>query len=277
MNDLVTTQRAVDALFTPGLPLRDRVLAFEAFTSTHPQVPIPVKHEFIDGLYKREIIFPKGTLATGKIHPTDHMDVMLEGAMLVATEDGIKRIDAPCTLVSRAGHKKAGIALERTRWISYHPTSATTVEEVEAEIFCDSYDDIELTTSYTNVTRDNESYKEVIASVGMTEQQVQEQVQNPADQIPMPSGYEVEVFDSPIHGKGLYSCKDFKAGELIAPARIAGMRTPAGRYTNHSTTPNAVMRVESDGDVNLYALRDITLEELTTDYAHTLGEILCQV
>lgn len=271
------TEANVNALFTPNKPLRDRIAAYEAFVANHVQMPIPVKHEFIHGLYKREIVFPKGTLATGRLHPVDHMDVMLEGSMLIATDDGMKRIDAPCTLISRAGTKKAGIALTKTRWASYHPTSATTVEEVEAEIFVDGYEDIELTTTYSNVTADHTSYKEAIAALGMTECDVQVQVQNTTDQMCMPVGYEVELFDSPIHGKGMFSCKEFKEGELIAPGRLNGLRTPIGRYTNHSANPNSVMRMDESGDVHLYALRDINLEELTTDYCHSVKEVLCQV
>tara|TARA_R110002153_G_scaffold195163_5_gene348570 strand:- start:3528 stop:4361 length:834 start_codon:yes stop_codon:yes gene_type:complete len=269
------TEAHVNALFLPNKPLRDRIEAYEAFVKNHVQMPIPVKHEFIEGLYKREIVFPKGALATGKLHPVEHMDVMLEGSMLIATDDGMKRIDAPCTLISRAGTKKAGIALTKTRWVSYHPTSATTVEEVEAEIFCE-YADLELVTTYSDVTEDHTSYKEAIATLGMTESAVQAQVQDLSDQTCMPLGYEVELFDSPIHGKGMFSCKEFKQGELIAPGRLNGLRTPIGRYTNHSANPNSVMQMDDNGNVYLYALRDINLEELTTDYCHSVEEVSCQ-
>lgn len=273
MSELVLIQAKVDALFDPAVPLIDRINDYEAYVSNHPQITIPVKHEFIDGLYKREIVFPKGTLATGKLHPVDHMDVMLEGSMLIATEDGMTRINAPCTFVSRAGHKKAGIALTQTRWISYHPTSATTVEEVEKEIFCQEYD---IKAQCSNITADNEDYKALLTEVQMAEWEVQKQVQNTTDQMLMPDGYDVEVFDSPIHGKGMFSCTEFKAGELIAPGRLNGLRTPIGRYTNHSVNPNSEMRRDSRGDIYLYALRDITMEELTTDYRTSLREAICQ-
>ena len=138
---------AYDLLFNEDhincLSLRDRVLAFEYVLEQLPQRAIPTRHEFIEGLYRREITFPKGTLATGKIHPKDHMDVMLSGEMMVATEDGFKHLKAPCTLISRAGNKKAGYALTDVVWTTYHPTQATTVEEVEKELFIDDFDEIE--------------------------------------------------------------------------------------------------------------------------------------
>lgn len=127
------------------LTLRERVLAFEAFAETLPQVGIPTTHEFIDGLYKRQITLPAGTLATGKIHPVDHMDVMLSGEMLIATESGYDHLVAPLTLTSRAGVKKAGQSLTDVVWVTYHPTRSTTVEDVEKEIFAMEFNEITAT------------------------------------------------------------------------------------------------------------------------------------
>lgn len=126
-----------------NMTLKDRILALESITEAIPQVETPVTHEFIDGLYKRQVTFKAGTLATGKIHPVDHMDVMLSGEMMIATAGGFEVLKAPLTLTSRAGRKKAGYALTDVVWATYHPTSATTVEEVEKEIFTDEFLDIE--------------------------------------------------------------------------------------------------------------------------------------
>lgn len=122
-----------------NMSLTERIDAFETNLLQYDQVEIPVKHEFIKGLYRREITFKKGTMATGKIHPEDHMDVLLSGKMAIATEDGYKIIEGPLCLTSKAGNKKAGIALEDTTWVSYHPTDKKTVEEVEKEIFTANY------------------------------------------------------------------------------------------------------------------------------------------
>lgn len=126
------------------LTLRERIQAFEFALEQMPQAEIPVEHEFIDGLYRRKIVFPKGTAATGAIHSRDHMDVMLTGEMVIATEEGFKHLVAPCCLTSRAGHKKAGFALRETTWVTYHPTSKTTPEEAEAEFIMKDFDEIEV-------------------------------------------------------------------------------------------------------------------------------------
>jgi hypothetical protein len=137
---------AYDLLFNDdhvsNLSLRERVLAFESILQDMPQEEIPAKHEFIKGLYKREITFKKGTLATGKIHTEDHMDVVLSGSMIVATDDGFAVIEGPCFRTSIAGRKKAGYALTDCVWATYHPTDKTTVAEVEAEIFAEDFREI---------------------------------------------------------------------------------------------------------------------------------------
>ena len=130
--------------------LRERVEEFEKVLAMYPQSEIPVEHEFIDGLYRRQVTFPKGMIGTGAIHKTDQMDVMLTGEMLVATPDGFKHLIAPCTFTSRAGNRKAGIAIKETVWISYHPTSATTVAEAEAEILADDYEEIDGECEHVN-------------------------------------------------------------------------------------------------------------------------------
>lgn len=132
---------------TANLTVRERVLAFEHELAKLPQAEIEPKHEFIDGLYRREITFQKGTFATGKIHKDDHMDVVLSGEMVVASEDGYKYIKGPCTLTSRAGNKKAGYALTDVTWVTYHPTKETTVEGVESEMFLDDFEEIPTTFS----------------------------------------------------------------------------------------------------------------------------------
>jgi hypothetical protein len=126
------------------LSIRERVLAFEAQIESFPQKEIPPRHEFIKGLYKREITFLAGTCATGRIHNNDHMDVMLSGEMIVASEDGFKSLKGPCFMTSTAGNKKAGYALTDVIWATYHPTMATTVEDVESEIFLKEFDHINI-------------------------------------------------------------------------------------------------------------------------------------
>ena len=92
-------------------------------------------------------------------------------------------------------------------------------------------------------------------------------------------GYKIKVAPSGIEGQGLFATANIKAGETIAPARVNGMRTIAGRFTNHSISPNAEMVHGQGTDILLIALRPIAGctggqdgDEITINYraAHRL-------
>ena len=42
----------------------------------------PVTHRFSDGCYLREILMPKGTLIVGKVHGTQHFNIIISGKCL---------------------------------------------------------------------------------------------------------------------------------------------------------------------------------------------------
>lgn len=109
------------------------------------KVEIEVKHYFANGLYAREAYIPKGVVCTGKIHKHEHINIISKGAILVVTEKGKQRIDAPCTIVSPPGTKRAGYALEDTVWTTIHRTKEgmTDLEELEQYLIASSYKDLE--------------------------------------------------------------------------------------------------------------------------------------
>jgi hypothetical protein len=121
---------------------------------------------------------------------------------------------------------------------------------------------------------DRADFAAFLADTGLTPEWVAAVSANPDDQVAMPDGYLVRVAPSPIHGLGTFSTGFVAEGAVIAPLRLAARRTPAGRFVNHSGTPNAraVPRsLLSDADVDLVALRAIAPgEELLTDYRATL-------
>ena len=82
----------------------------------------------------------------------------------------------------------------------------------------------------------------------------------------------LEVRASEIQGNGLFATERILEGSVIAPAVLAGEKTEAGRFVNHSGTPNAKMVVRDEENVDLVAIREIDEEEITTDYRETLRE-----
>ena len=106
-------------------------------------------HYFAKGLYAREIFIPKGTLLTGKIHRTEHLNIISKGDISVVTEEGTKRITAPFTMIAKPGTKRVGYAHEDTVWTTVHATDETDLEKIELELIAADYGELSLPESGT--------------------------------------------------------------------------------------------------------------------------------
>lgn len=111
---------------------RAEVHAIEEFMRSGTPVDMPVKHYFSQGVYARELFIPKGTVLTGKIHKYENLNIMSKGELSVLTQDGVKRVKAPFTIVSPAGTKRIAYAHEDTIWTTIHGTFETDVDVIES-------------------------------------------------------------------------------------------------------------------------------------------------
>lgn len=119
-----------------------------------------------------------------------------------------------------------------------------------------------------------EDYKQFLAETGLSKEAVETRSNSTADMVPMPPGVsKITRQKSAIEGDGMFATESVAPGDILAPARIDGKRTPAGRYTNHSNEPNAEFRPTSSGDLNLVALKPINEgTEVLIDYRQA-GEV----
>ena len=118
---------------------RTKVFALEeAIKRELPLLDLPVKHYFSQGVYARELFIPKGTVLTGKIHKYQQLNIMSQGDLSVLTEDGVKRVKAPFTIVSPPGTKRVAYAHEDTVWTTIHGTELTDVDEIESAFIAQS-------------------------------------------------------------------------------------------------------------------------------------------
>lgn len=122
MNELVS----LDSLNT-----RDKIFAAEAFMKEQPQVKIPVQHYFSQGVYAREITIPAGIVLTGEIHKFTQLNILSKGRMQVYTEEGIREVEAPFTVVSPPGTKRIAHTLTECVWTTIHGTDETDLEIIE--------------------------------------------------------------------------------------------------------------------------------------------------
>lgn len=121
--------------------------------------------------------------------------------------------------------------------------------------------------SALNAQRAREDFAKFLSEIGFTEAQVWKITLNTYDQIPLPNSAGIELRPSPIHGLGNFSGRHYQPGEIIGPARIDAKRTPLGRYTNHSPTPNSTFIPQADGGIVMVARLSIRPgEEFTSDY-----------
>lgn len=85
-----------------------------------PQVDMPVEHSFCAGLYARTMHVPADTVLTGAVHRFDSFFVVRRGRLLVTTDDGLALLEPGTQLVTKAGAKRAGVALTDVVVTTYH-------------------------------------------------------------------------------------------------------------------------------------------------------------
>ena len=100
-------------------------------------------HFFAPGVYARMFVVPKGYIAIGEIHKTEHLTIICNGKVSVSTEDGPLYFEGPCIFSSRPGVKKAVYGIEESTWITIHPTEETDLKKIEEIVIAKDYNEIE--------------------------------------------------------------------------------------------------------------------------------------
>lgn len=93
---------------------------------------MPLKHEFVDGVYARSMFIPAGTVLTGAVHSKDCFTVIRYGDLIIYTEDGMKQVKAGDMIPSKAGIKRAGLAITDTYITGFmaNPTNETDLDKL---------------------------------------------------------------------------------------------------------------------------------------------------
>ena len=102
-----------------------------------------IRHFFAPGVYARMCILKAGHVYVGKIHKTEHLNIICKGKLSVSTEDGPIHLEGPCVFNARPGVKKAAYIHEDTWWINIHVTDETDPEKLEEMFIAKDYDEIE--------------------------------------------------------------------------------------------------------------------------------------
>ena len=260
------------------------------------QAPCSLVHYFGPGVCIREVTMPAGALVVGHKQKFEQLNIMLRGKLMLLDEQGNPHIyAAPMIYTGKPGRKIAFI-LEETVWQNVYSTPLTDVNEVE-DFFIEKSEDwqqdaaTKLLAEQTAHEMDRADYFIFLEEFGLTYESVEAISNNLNDQIRVDCAI-TRVADSSIQGKGLFVTAAVFAGSVICPARLNGKRTQAGRFVNHSISPNCIMTLLPNGDIDLVALTDIDGckggsigVELTVNYRQALSvansaaemkELLCQ-
>lgn len=118
-----------------GLTHAQKIAFLVRELGTREQVECPLKHYFAPGVYLREIFMPAGTIVIGKIHKTEHFNLIERGSCFILHPDGShEKLIAPSVFVSKAGVQKVLYILEDMVWRTIHVSAERDLEKLESEL-----------------------------------------------------------------------------------------------------------------------------------------------
>ena len=128
-----------------GKVSRSQILQFEEALAEQPDRfdgKEDLTHYFAPEVYGREIRVPAGGTVASKIQKYAHINILLQGRCLVASEHGNKEVVAPEVWISEPGQKRLVHVLEDCRWMTVHPNSENTqdLKALEEYVIAPSYE-----------------------------------------------------------------------------------------------------------------------------------------
>ena len=107
----------------------------EMLLENFPLVDCPLKHTFVPGMYIREIFMPKGTVVTSMIHKTKHPYFVMDGVVLVCSEnDGEQLLSGGDSGITLPNTRRVLQILEDTIWITCHVTDIQPENDSEEAV-----------------------------------------------------------------------------------------------------------------------------------------------
>lgn len=120
-----------------SVPTLGQIQRAEAILRQAPEelkLDIEPVHTFGPGFYARTVRIPAGCAVVGKIHATEHVFILSEGRLALASEEGRRVVEAPFQCISTPGVKRAGVALTDCVVTNIHITRTTDLAALEAEL-----------------------------------------------------------------------------------------------------------------------------------------------
>lgn len=100
---------------------REKLAALTVHLATVPQVDLPVRHFFANGLYGRELYIPAGVCAVGRHHKHEQITIVMGDCTLVTPGEAPRRIVGYEVTSTPAGVERAVYAHADTFITTFHP------------------------------------------------------------------------------------------------------------------------------------------------------------
>jgi len=224
--------------------------------------PDHLKHYFANGAYVREMCLPANTAVVGRVHKHETINILLEGEITVVDENGVKTdFKAPHVFIAPAGNQKAALTKTPVRWLNSWACDTTDPDEAIDLLTCETMEEY-------NLFLDAEDVKSLTAELGHTKDSMRKLVST--NDVIHKAQRNIYISGSSIDGFGVFPRNGFKRDDFIAEMRLGESRTVAGRYTNHSLTPNS-RPMFVNGVLSLVSITDIAQnQEVTCNYREVL-------
>ena len=135
VQDIVPMLTLQDVLDKIGTPTTEKILALQDAVCNLPPVENMVTdHYFSGGMYCRKVWRPAGTIIVGKVHKKDHFFMCVSGEIIAWTENGMRTLKAGDIVESKAGTKRATLALTDAIGVTFHVTDKRDFDELEADL-----------------------------------------------------------------------------------------------------------------------------------------------
>lgn len=133
MNMTITYGKGFEV--APPQMMRQKVESLQQELMKLPQYQPQTKHFFHGGMYCREVYRHAGVLVVGKVHKKEHFYLIVYGTVQITDGEGnVQKVTGPHLFLSKPGTKRAVYALTDTLAMTFHVTSAETVEEAEEQL-----------------------------------------------------------------------------------------------------------------------------------------------
>ena len=121
---------------TNGQDINEKIDELEvALLANFEMANCPLKHEFVPGMYMRQITMDKGQKITSLIHKTYHPYFILKGEVKVFSEnEGTKILKAGDWGITTPNTRRVLYIQQDTIWVTCHPTSIQPTGDSEEEI-----------------------------------------------------------------------------------------------------------------------------------------------